>query len=78
MALPLTRMTYSKDQARVTISCDPELPLEDRIILLSTAFARQVCDGSLLCVEKWDLSHGRIEFLITPKDDHEKHRRRAT
>ena len=74
--MPGTRTTYRKDEARVTIACDPSLPLEDRMCVLAAAFTKQVRDGSLLAVEKWDLTNGCIVFIVREKIDF--NRRRAT
>lgn len=53
--------------ALVTLSVDPNLPLERRIELLSYAFAKAVNSDVLQRVVDWDIVHGKVKFVLTPK-----------
>jgi hypothetical protein len=48
----------------VTLRCDKSRPLEDRMELLSYAFAKIVQGAVLRQVVKWDLRNGEIKFIV--------------
>ena len=48
----------------VTLQCDGTLPLEERMELLSYAFAKAVQGATLRRVTKWDLRNGEIQFIV--------------
>lgn len=48
----------------VTLKCDKTRPLEDRMELLSYAFAKILQGAILRQVVKWDLRNGEIKFIV--------------
>lgn len=48
----------------VTLRCEKDRPLEERMELLSYAFAKLVQGAVLRQVIKWDLRNGEIKFIV--------------
>lgn len=48
----------------IRITCDADLPLENRINLLAYVFAKAVQGEVLRRIIKWDLSNGCVQFVI--------------
>ena len=48
----------------VTLRCQKDRPLEERMELLSYAFAKLVQGAILRQVVKWDLRNGEIKFIV--------------
>lgn len=48
----------------VTLRCEKDRPLEERMELLSYAFAKLVQGAVLRQVVKWDLRNGEIKFIV--------------
>lgn len=53
------------DDTQVTLSVDPELKLEERIDLLSYAFAKTVQGATLKKICKWDVANGCVQFIVS-------------
>jgi hypothetical protein len=49
----------------VTLSVDPEIILEDRLDLLTYAFAKTVQGASLKKICSWDIAQGVIKFIVS-------------
>lgn len=61
----MAAIARSGKDALVTISCDPSLPLEERIELLTYAFTRAVKGAALRKVIAWDIAEGTVAFILT-------------
>jgi hypothetical protein len=53
------------DETLVTLSCDETLPLETRVELLAYAFAKMVQGSILKKIVEWDITNGRIAFVLS-------------
>lgn len=48
----------------VTLRCDEDLPLEERVEIMAYAFAKLVQGSILRTVVSWNISEGCIQFVI--------------
>ena len=48
----------------VTLTCDENLPLEERVELMAYAFAKMVQGTVLRTITKWDIANGCVTFII--------------
>jgi len=58
------RTTPRDGDTIVTLRCEKNMALEDRMELLSYAFAKLVQGAVLRQVIKWDLRNGEIKFIV--------------
>jgi hypothetical protein len=56
--------TNGTEDTYIRITCDADLPLENRINLLAYVFAKAVQGEVLRRIIKWDLSNGCVQFVI--------------
>lgn len=56
--------TIHTDDTLVTLSVDPEIKLEERIDLLTYAFAKWVQGATLKRICSWDIANGVIKFIV--------------
>lgn len=61
---PLHNDDQTRKDSLVIVSCDSEIPLEDRINLLSYQFAKEVSASELRRIVHWNVCDGTIAFIV--------------
>lgn len=56
--------TSNGEDTIICITCDADIPLEQRLNLLAYVFAKAVQGEVLKRVLKWDLANGCIKFMV--------------
>lgn len=62
------RPTNNGEDTIVRITCDANIPLEQRLNLLAYVFAKAVQGETLKRVIKWDITNGCIQFVLACND----------